>query len=167
MAKNIPAAEFKAAVKLINKVLKENEEEPIKIVGVKKEDVVEKFTKIVMNFIDEDRSDELPDEVIELYNTYIAVEDEDEEEQGTEEAAPKTKTKTKGKGKGKPAAKEKKEKKAKTPKEKKPGIVMLAIKAYMEDGCKSADEIIKHIQSNFPDRNISKTVSHCFGVLGK
>lgn len=154
MAKSIPAKEFKAAVKSLNEVLAEAEEEKIKIVGVKKEVVVEKFTNSVLNFIDEDRADELPDNVIDFYNDHIASEDEDEEPE--EKPAPKKKPA----GKKAPAKKKPAEKK-----EKKPGIVLLSVKAYMEDGCTTAKEIVEHIQDQFPERNIAKTVSHCFGVL--
>ena len=81
MAKSIPAKEFKAAVKSLNEVLAEAEEPKIKIVGVKKEDVVEEFTNTILNFIEEDRADELPDTVIEFYNEYIANEEEEEEQE--------------------------------------------------------------------------------------
>ncbi len=162
MAKNIPAKEFKAAVKALNVILKEAEEAPIKIVGVKKEQVTEDFTNIVLNFIEEERSEELPDEVIEIYNTYIATEDTDDEE----EEKPKSKTKGKaGAKKGKAGAKkEKKEKKPAGPK-----VGYEIIRAIVEnDNCLDRKKVLDEVAKVFPDRNkdgMRTTVNHVVGVM--
>lgn len=153
MAKNIPGKEFKEAIKSFNEVLKAAKSPAIKFVGVKKEAVLKDFIAKVLGYIDNDKVAELPDDVIDFYNNHIVEED------------PKDSKKKKEKPKKKPEKKEKKKQEKKEKKVKAPGIVMLSVKAYMEDGCKTAKDIVDHIQPNFPDRNISKTVSHCYGVL--
>lgn len=167
MSKKMPVAEFKAAVKALNAVLKEDGKAAIKVVGVAKDTVIENFTNTVLDFIENDRAADLPDEAIELYNEHIATEEDGDEADTPDEKPEKktaakgktgSKTKTAAKGKGKPAPKKK-------PKEKQPGIVQLSVQAYMEEGCKTAKEICEHLADTFPDRDISKTVSHVFGVL--
>ena len=97
MAKAIPAKEFKAAVKALNATL--DKENKIKVVGVKKEDVVEAFTNQVLDFIENDKASDLPEEVIDFYNDHIV---DDGTDEGDEE---KTEEKPKGKAKGKAKAK--------------------------------------------------------------
>lgn len=162
MAKKIPSKEFKIALTGLNDVLKKADKKPIKFVAVEKEVVVENFIKTIVSFIDADKIVELPDNVIDFYNTYI-VDDEDGDDGGGEAGE---ETPAPAKKKGKKEKKPKKEKKEKPPKEPKaPGICVLAIKAYMEDDAKSIDEIVAVVQPGFPDRNIRKTISHVFGVL--
>lgn len=169
MAKSIPGKEFKAAVKALNKVLKADKKEIIKLSGgAKKEDVVISFTEAILEYIEADKVEKLPDEVIDFYNDYVVeaeeeVEEEAEEEveeeaeEAEEEEKPKKKTKAKAKGK---ASEKKKE-----PKKKGPGIVELTVKEYMENGITTKDGLVEEVGKSFPDRNISKTVSHVYGVL--
>jgi len=72
MAKSIPAKEFKSAVKSLNGALTKAGDDKIKIVGVRKEVVVEEFTNTVLDYIDEDNAEALPDDVIDFYNDHIA-----------------------------------------------------------------------------------------------
>ena len=103
MAKSIPAKEFKAAVQAFNVVLKEADgENSIKVVAVKKDQVIEDFTNKVLDFIEKDKAAELPDIVIDFYNDYIVEENSTEAE---EKAAKDAKKKS---------DKKKKEKKVKT-----------------------------------------------------
>ena len=46
MAKNIPTNEFKTAIKDLNVLLKSVKVEPIKFVGVKKDQALKNFTKV-------------------------------------------------------------------------------------------------------------------------
>jgi len=80
MAKNISFKEFKSAVKALNKVLAESDATTIKIVGVKKEEVIEEFTNAVLGFIDDNNTGELPNSVIDFYNhSIVGAEDETED----------------------------------------------------------------------------------------
>ncbi len=79
-AKNISFKEFKTAVKALNKVLTESGSKAIKVVGVKKEVVIEKFTNVVLEFIDENKTEDLPNTVIDFYNnSIVGAEDETED----------------------------------------------------------------------------------------
>jgi len=151
MAKNIPTNEFKAAIKEFNKVLKSVEKKTIKFVGIKKETVLEEFTKHVLNFIENNKASDLPDIVIDFYNTHIV-----QDENSTEDK----KEKKKEKKEKKKEKKEKKEKKAKTP-----GVVALAVDAYMKKGIITTKDITAHLADKFPGRNISSTVSNVVCVL--
>lgn len=86
MAKKLPKDEFKSALTALNEVLKESGDTQIKFVGVKKNEVVENFTKKVIEFIEQEKIEKLPDEVINFYNDHIANEepdDDDKEEKTT------------------------------------------------------------------------------------
>lgn len=91
---NIPIKEFKAALAALNKVLPKDEK--IKTLKVKKEDVIEKFTDVIVARIADGTADELPEKAIDLYNDYIVGEEEDEEEK-TETTGKKSTKKTTGK----------------------------------------------------------------------
>lgn len=166
-----PDAEFKAAVKTLNEKLKAAGEETIKVVTRKKTDIYEDFTKKMLEMIEAERTAELPDEAIDFYNNHIANENGDDagEESGGEEAPKEKKAPAKGKGKGtakgKGKGKAKSTKKTAPKKHKGPGIVESAVDAYMNHGCLITEDIVAHIQKKFPERNITKTVSHCWGVL--
>ena len=56
---NIPGKQLKSAVKSLNDFLKESDETPIKIVGVKKDLVIENFKKVINDRIDNDTAGEL------------------------------------------------------------------------------------------------------------
>jgi len=157
MAKEIPGKEFKSSVKEFNTLLKKNEESTIKVVGVKKEAVVEEFTNKVLDYIEKDKAADLPDEVIDFYNTYI-VEDEKDEE-GDDAEKPKEKGKSKGKAKGKSKGK------AKSKEKKGPGVVELAVEAYMKKGKTTKKEILEEIGDKFPGRNVGNTISNVVCVL--
>jgi len=161
MAKKIPSKEFKIALTGLNDVLKANDQPAIKFVGVEKEVVVESFVKKISEFIDSDKIGDLPDDVIEFYNKHIVEDDGDDDDGDTDTDTKETKPKKEKKTKKEP--KPKKEKKEKVPKA--PGICVLGIKAYMEDGAKTINEIVAAVQPGFPDRDIKKTISHVFGVL--
>jgi len=164
MSKNFPSAEFKTAVKALNVVLKEEKMSVIKIVTVKKEKVIESFTTSVLDFIDNDNVAALPENVIDFYNAYI-VSDEDSESGDVvpEKSDPVAKTKKTKKEKKVKPVKEKKVKKEKV--QKAPGIIILGIKAWMEDGATTKQEIMDHVQPSFPDRDITKTISHVYGIV--
>jgi outer membrane biosynthesis protein TonB len=177
MSKNFTSKDFKAAVKSLNNFLEEEGEDKLKFVGVKKEVVLADFTEAIIGVIEDGDAEKLPEDVIDFYNTYIAVETEEEpeeeepeeeepEEEEPEEEPEESGKKKKKKKKTKSAAKPKKEKKEKKEKKtKSPGIIELGVKAYMEDGAKTKSEIIAAVQPSFPDRDISKTLSHVFGVV--
>ena len=117
MSKKIDGKKFKAAVKALNEVLEADELDKIKVVGVKKEEVIEAFTTNVQSYIDKDKVSDLPDAVIDFYNDFIADDDSDDADDSDDDKDEGKKGKGK-KGKGKKGkGKEKKEKKA--PKEKK------------------------------------------------
>jgi len=101
----IPAKEFKAVVKSLNKVLDDDGQDKIKIVGVKKAEVESAFTDSVNGYIEDDNASALPDDVIDFYNKYIANDDDDEADDEKEEKKSKKSSKKK----------EKKEKKKKAP----------------------------------------------------
>ena len=105
MSKKIDGKKFKIAVKSLNDVLVADKAEKIKVVGVKKEEVLESFTTSVQGYIDNDKVSDLPDEVIDFYNEFIADDSADDSAEEEKEKAPKE-------GKKK---KEKKEKKEKAP----------------------------------------------------
>lgn len=154
MAKEIPTKEFKTALTALNSLLKDSEgENPIKVVGVKKEKVITDFTNKVLDFIEKDNAADLPDVVIDFYNNFI-VDDDDEAD-----------AKSAKDDKKKPAKEKKKPKEKKPPKEKGPLIITEAIEAYMNGDCTTVQEITDKIGPTFPDRNIHKTVCHIFGVL--
>jgi hypothetical protein len=158
--KTFPSKEFKAAVTSLNVVLKKEEITSIKIVGIKKEAVIIAFTETILDFIEKDQITKLPNDCIDFYNTYIVETDENAEpevETAEDPVAPKKKKK---KEKKEIPKKEKKEKKEKTP-----GIMVLGIKAYMEDGCRTAQEIVDYVQPYFPDRNITKTLHHVYTIV--
>ena len=162
MAKVIPAKEFKKAIQELNDLLKTKGEESIKFVGVKKEVAVTNFTNKILDFIEKDIAVELPASVIAFYNKHI-VDDEPEatptEEVPVEEETPKESTPTK-------AEKAKKVEKAKKPEKepKAPGVVALAVQAYL-NGTTVTKDIEKEIQDQFPDRNIYSTVATVVCIL--
>ena len=163
MAKVIPAKEFKKAIQELNDLLKTKGEESIKFVGVKKEVAVTNFTYKILDFIEKDIAVELPASVIAFYNKHI-VDDEPEttpptEEVPVEEETPKESTPTK-------AEKAKKVEKAKKPEKepKAPGVVALAVQAYL-NGTTVTKDIEKEIQDQFPDRNIYSTVATVVCIL--
>lgn len=114
MAKNIPSKEFKAAIKALNEILKDQEKDVIKVVGVTKEDVLENFTNSILDFIENDKAADLPDATIDFYNEYIV---DSGEEEGDDEADAKAKEKADAKAKKKAAAKAKREANKKPKKE--------------------------------------------------
>lgn len=89
MAKAIPATELKNAVKALNVVLKKNKETPIKIVGTKKEDVVEAFTNTILDFIDKNKAKELPKAAVDVYNNYIVPDDDGGEDTPVDDSTKK------------------------------------------------------------------------------
>lgn len=168
MAKVYPAEELKPAIKTLNVVLKKNKTPLIKVVGVKKEEIVKSFTEHLLDFIKDGREAELPDEAIDFYNNHIANEGEEAEEvEETAEKGKSTRTagkgKSTGKGKGKTAGKGKKAPKSKAPKSK--SVVELTVDLFMKDGLRSNADIVKKLQGKFPDRNIASTVSSAMCVL--
>jgi hypothetical protein len=98
MARAIPATEFKEAIKALNGVLKKDGGKPIKVVGVKKEDVLKEFTDNILEFIENDKVETLPNNVIEFYNNHVATDDSGDE---GDDAGAQKKEKTAAKGKGK------------------------------------------------------------------
>jgi len=72
MKNQISVNKFKGAVKSLNEFLKHNDRNKITVVGVKRQQVMEVFTNTVLDFIDNDIAEELPDDVIDFYNEYIA-----------------------------------------------------------------------------------------------
>ncbi len=168
-----PTAEFKTLVKSFNAFLKGRKEPLIKVVGSTVDQVKDKFTEIVVDYIEKEKAEELPDDVIEFYNTNIAVDDEEGGEEGGEEApeekpAPKgKKTVTKGKKGAAPAGKKGgATKPAPAKKEPKgPSVVELTVKAYLKDGIKDAPAIVAKLEKQFPGRNIASTVSSAMCVL--
>ncbi|MDP8268195.1 MAG: hypothetical protein P9L97_05650 [Candidatus Tenebribacter davisii] len=192
MAKVIPGKEFKEAIKALNEVLKVAEEDSIKIVGIKKEVVVTEFTNKVLDFIENDKAQDLPDAVIDFYNNYI-VEGEDEGGEAekkpvADKAADKSKKKADKDAKTaadkatKDAAKVKKKAESDATKAKKkaesdatkakkkadsgPSIVNLGVKAWIK-GLKTGKEIEAEIQSSFPGRNIKSTISTVVCVMSQ
>lgn len=161
MAKVIPAKEFKKAIQELNDLLKTKGEESIKFVGVKKEVAVTNFTNKILDFIEKDIAVELPASVIAFYNKHIVDEPETTppEEVPVEEETPKESTPTK-------AEKAKKVEKAKKPEKepKAPGVVALAVQAYL-NGTTVTKDIEKEIQDQFPDRNIYSTVATVVCIL--
>lgn len=81
MAEKVKFGDLKKAVKAFNEL--EFVEDKIKIVGKKKEDVYETFLSSVEAVVD-DHEEELPEEVIEVYNA-LSSEAEEEEAEETEE----------------------------------------------------------------------------------
>lgn len=169
MAKTIPASEFKVAVKALNAVLKENEETPVKTVGVEggKAVIIENFTNVVLDYMDNDRTEELPEEVIDLYNEYL-VDDEDGDEEPEEKPASKkgkgTSAKGGTKGKGTAGKGGKGGKSTASKKKAGPSVVELTVDLYMK-GTKNSADIVKKLKPKFPGRNISSTVSSAMCVL--
>lgn len=177
----MPNKEFKKAVTDLNVVLKAEKKPVIKIVAVKKTTVIENFTNSILDFIENDNVAALPESVIDFYNEYIVVDADDDttpvEETpaptppAAEAAVPEKKEKKVKKEKGTKEKKVKKEKKEKKVKEKKekvakaPGIIELGIKAWMEDGATSKQEIMDYVQPFFPERDITKTISHVYGIV--
>ena len=115
-----------------------------------------------------DSVNKLPNSVIEFYNTYIADDDSTPEKDGAATAAPASGSKGSDKKKKKTTdsapvsgskKKEKKEKSAKSGTRGGDGIVALAVKAYFNKKLTTTKEIVAEIQGNFPDRNITSTVS--------
>lgn len=100
--------EFNEAVEALNTYLKGKEKEEIKVEGTIEEQI-KIFLAPILEAVENNEAGELPAEVIEFYNNYLAEDDEPE----TTEAAPEEK-KTASK-KGKKSAKPKKEKKPKAP----------------------------------------------------
>jgi len=80
MSENLPKQDFKEAVKALNEVLKKEEMEVIKLIGVKKEVIKAEFTNVILDFIEKDKVSDLPDNVINFYNDHIANAEETEEE---------------------------------------------------------------------------------------
>ena len=118
MAKKMDAQEFKEAVKALNAVLKKAGEPTIKMVGAKKDDIVRDFTNKVLDYIENDNVENLPDSAINVYNKYIVDTNEDEDEtevqgkvKAESKATPKKKAKadTKAKAAPKTSTKEKDE----------------------------------------------------------
>lgn len=114
MAEKVKFNELKKAIKAFNEL--EFVEEKIKIVGVKKEDLYEKFLTAIEDVVD-DHEEELPEEVIEVYNVLAGTgeeeeetEEKEEEEEEEEEKPKKEKKKEAAKGKDKKETKPKKEK---------------------------------------------------------
>ena len=140
MAKNIPAKEFKAAIKELNLILIEKGEDKIKIVNSKKEDIISEFTNCVLNFIDVDDAESLPDAVIDIYNKYIASENKEEAEEAEEKKGTKKKTSAK-----KTSAKNK------TP-PKKVGVLDSIHSTIVNNGPVSKADILKALVKKFPDR---------------
>lgn len=169
MAKSIPAKEFKEAMNDLNKILGKNK---IKIVGVKKVEVIEQFTDSVLDFIDNGKDAELPDSVINVYNTYIANE-EGEEDEAEEKPVAKEKHKKKTTKTGKSTFGSKivkkrtvaEKAKGSAKKTREPGVVALAVKAYMEDGLTTTNDIAEALEKKFPGRNIRSTISNVVCVL--
>ena len=187
MSTEITVDELKAVIASLNKVL----DTKIKTIGKKRNDIIESFKSNVEKFIEEETTDQLPEDVIDFYNEYFAEEEEAEEEAKEEKktTSKKTpagkKTDSKTESKKTPAGKEtkkadgksagKKENK-KTPgkkdtkkvtekKERGEGVVKKAVDAYMKKGIKTVGEIVKHLEKDFPGRNIKATVSHVVCVL--
>jgi len=159
MAKNIPGKEFKEALKALNEVLKTAGEDTIKVVGIKKEVVVEEFTNKILDFIEKDKAADLPDETIDFYNKFIVIDDADDTDDADEEKPKKGKEK-----------KPKKEKKAR--KEKKsagPKVGYEIIRAIVEnDNSVDRELILNAVAKIFPDREKSgmkTTVGHVCGVM--
>lgn len=172
MAREIPAKEFKEAIKALNGLLKEEGEDTIKMVGVKKVDVIENFTTIILGFIEEDKSDKLPDNVIDFYNEYIVAdeseegedsEDSEEEAEETEDAGKKKSTKKTTKKSTKKTTK-KPPKKAAGPK-----VGYEIIRAIVEnDNCLDREKVLDEVAKVFPDRpkdGMKTTVNHVVGVM--
>jgi len=165
MAKKFPTNEFKAAVKALNKVLKEAEKTPIKFVGVKREEIVENFTNVIIDYREQDIVEQLPDEAINFYNNHIASTEEDD-------SADEKKDAKKGKKSGKKAdkkadKKEKKAKKAKKPAGPKVGYEI--IRAIVDnDNSLDREKVLDEVVKVFPDREKSgmkTTVNHVVGVM--
>ncbi|MHA1658270.1 MAG: hypothetical protein ACTSUT_04000 [Promethearchaeota archaeon] len=76
MVKKLPANKFKDAVKALNEVLKKANTPTIEFAGIKKMDVVEQFTRTILDYIDNDKVIDLPDEAIIFYNSYIVDKDD-------------------------------------------------------------------------------------------
>jgi len=150
MAKVIPAKEFKKAIQELNDLLKTKEEEIIKFVGVKKEVAVTNFTNKILDFIEKDIAVELPASVIAFYNKHIV---DDEPETTPTEEVPDEEV---------PDEEEKEKKPEKEPKA--PGVVALAVQAYL-NGTTVTKDIEKEIQDQFPDRNIYSTVATVVCIL--
>jgi ATPase subunit of ABC transporter with duplicated ATPase domains len=179
MATKIPAKEFQVAVKALNKMLAKNKEDKIKIVGSKKEVVFKKFLSIVETHIDEDRSEELPDPVIDFYNTYVAKEDEEEEEakpseksskksgkKTTKKSSKKSGKKTTKKSSKKTAKKEEKSsKKTKKTGKKKVSVVERTVYLFIEKGLETKDAIHKKLAKEYEGRNIESTISSALCIL--
>lgn len=160
MAKTIPAQKFKDAIKALNEVLKANDEEMIKYVGVKKEVAFENFTNKILDFIEKDRAVDLPDVVIDFYNNYIVEEDtKPKKKKAKEDAKPEEAEKNEDSD----LTTEPKSKKTEKPK-KAPGVIALAVKSYL-GGNTTAKDIEANIGENFPDKNISSTVATVLCIM--
>lgn len=188
MAKEIPGKELKTVAKEFNILLKKLGEEQIKVAGtgLKKEDVVAEFESKVKEFIDADRTSELPESVIDFYNEYMTDDDGDDgEDEGGEEGGeptekketpPKSKKKAPAKGKtsakGKTPAKTTPEKEDKTKKTaKKPsgtaksmGLMEFTVKAYLE-GTTDIEKLCAEIKKKYPDSNPKKSVTHVCNIM--
>ena len=156
MAKNISFKEFKIAVKALNGVLKSAGTKTIKVVGVKKEEIIEEFTKTVVGFINDEKTSDLPNTVIDFYNNSIVGDDEDDDQKDGK----------KKDGKKKDAKKDAKKDKKKT-KTKKVGAEI--IKAIVEnDNCVDREKVLNIVAKVFPDRKkdgMKTTVNHVIGVM--
>jgi len=112
MAKDIPVDKLKVAVNALNTML----DAKIKMITRKKSDIIADFKRHMDTFIEEDTTDQLPEECVDFYNDFIATEEDAEETPAPEskEKSPNGKKVSASK-----SGKDQKEKSSKTPNEKK------------------------------------------------
>lgn len=75
MKTTIPSQEFKAVIKSLNRFLKQDGHEKIRVVRVAKKQVLDDFINTVLDFIENDKAEELPGDVIDCWNEYVGDDD--------------------------------------------------------------------------------------------
>lgn len=154
--KAIPAKEMKSAIKSLNEYLDEKDEDKVIYVGVSKEQALENFLFAILEVIEKDEADLLPENVVTFYNEHLVNDDDEEKEKKTDK--PKDKKKSAPK-KSAP----KKSKKAKEPK--KPGVVQHIIEAFIDDDLTTAKDIIASVEKKHGVVCSKSTISNVLCVL--
>jgi RNA polymerase primary sigma factor len=155
----------------------------IKLVGAKKSEVCAKLRDAISVFVEEETTDQLPEEVVDFFNDNLADEDVEEEvveEKPQKKTAGKKETSKKETSKKETSKKEtsKKETSKKTAgkktapeKAKKSdsqagyGLVRSVVEEFYKNEISTKD-MIDLMQKRFPDKSVKSTVSTVMCVLG-
>ena len=162
--------QLKNAVKELNAILETGK---IKSVGQKTEVILKSIETVVLKFIEDDKTGDLPEVVIDFYNDFISDDEEETKEEKPAAKGKKTeKTETKKADTKKTETKPEKEEKKSGKKSDRQvrsrsgnGLVAKAVDAYMNKGLRTTKELVEYLTPLFPDSPIGSTVSHVVCVL--